>query len=131
MIVLDASAALELLLNTSRAEAVAARVFADGQTLHAPHLIDVEVAHVLRRFVRRAEVDEQRARQAMDDLADLSLVRYSHENLVPAIWALRDNATAYDAAYLALTDALDATLLTCDAALATVPGNERRVEVVS
>ena len=131
MIVLDASAALELLLNTSRAEAVAAHVFADGQTLHAPHLIDVEVAHVLRRFLRRAEIDEQRARQALDDLADLSLTRYSHESLVPAIWALRDNATAYDAAYLALADALDATLLTCAAALTTVPGERRRVELVS
>lgn len=128
---LDASAALELLLNTSRAEAVATRVFADGQSLHAPHLIDVEVAHVLRRLVRRAELDEPRACQALDDLADLSLVRYSHESLMPAIWAMRDNATAYDAAYLALTDALDACLLTCDSALATVPGRRRRVELVS
>ena len=128
---LDASAALELLLNTSRAESVAARVFADGRSLHAPHLIDVEVTHVLRRLLRREEIDASRARRALDDLADLPLFRYPHDVLVPAMWALRDNATAYDAAYLALTDALDACLLTCDSALATVPGDGRRVEIVS
>ena len=119
------------MLNTSLGETVATRVFAEGQSLHAPHLIDVEFAHVLRRLVRRGEIDEPRARQALEDLAALSVVRYSHESLMPDIWALRDDATAYDAAYLALTDALDACLLTCDAALATVPGSGRRVEIVS
>ena len=131
MIVLDASAALELLLNTSRGKDVARLVFSAGRSLHVPHLFDVEVTHVLRRLVMRGEIEESRARQALHDLADLSLVRYPHDGLVPAIWALRDNATAYDATYLALTDALGATLLTCDAALATVPGTGRQVEIVS
>lgn len=130
MIVLDASAALELLLNTPRASDVAARVFADERSMHAPQLIDLEVAQVLRRLLRRGEIDLSRADQALRDLADLALSRYPHEPLLPAIWALRDDATAYDAAYLALADVLDAPLLTCDAALAAMPGVGVRVELV-
>ncbi len=129
MIVLDASAALELLLNTPKASQVAARALRAGESLHAPHLIDVEIAQVLRRLIRRGEIDDARAGLVFEDLAQLPLTRYPHAPLLDAIWAYRANATAYDAAYLALAAALDATLLTCDLALSSVPG-AGRVEVI-
>ena len=130
MIVLDASAALELLLNTPRSATIASRVFAVGESLHAPHLIDLEIAQVLRRLVRKSEIEPDRALEVFEDLADLGIMRYPHELLLTAIWSLRDNATAYDAAYLALAAELDAALLTCDTALKTIPGFSRRVTVI-
>jgi len=130
VIVVDASAALEVLLNAPLAPRVARRLFRDGESLHAPHLIDVEVAQVLRRLLRRGEIDDGRAAQAFEDLAGLPLTRYPHAMLLPGIWALRDNATAYDATYLVLADALGATLVTCDAALASVPGCRAQVDVI-
>ena len=130
MIVLDASAALELLLVTSAGEAVARAVGRTGETLHAPHLIDLEVLQAVRRFVRSNQLTPARAAQALDDFAALRVQRYPHLALVPRMWELRENATAYDAAYLALAEALPGTLLTCDAALASVPGIYARVEVV-
>lgn len=130
MIVVDASAAIELLLNTPAAPRVAVRVLASRESLHAPHLIDLEVAQVLRRWERTGALSVARGAEALQDLADLPLTRYPHQVLLPRIWALRRNATAYDAAYLALAEALGATLVTCDAALASVPGHAARVEVI-
>ncbi len=130
MIVLDASAAIELLLNAPLAPRISGLVFRAGESLHAPHLIDIEVAQVLRRFARLGEIGSQRAEQALEDLADLPLARYPHSILLPAVWALRENATAYDAAYLVLAEALGATLLTCDTALGSIPGHRARVEVI-
>lgn len=130
MIVLDASAAIEVLLNAPLAPRISQRIFRLGESLHAPHLIDVEVAQVLRRFARLGEIEPRRAGQALDDLADLPLVRYPHTMLLPVVWALRHNATAYDAAYLVLSEALGATLVTCDQALASIPGHRARVEVI-
>ncbi len=131
MIVLDASAALELLLNTPSGAKVATRLFSQGETLHAPHLIDLEVAQVLRRWERAGEISPQRAHTALEDLTDLGLTRYPHLLLLPRVWALRHNATAYDAAYLVLAEALGATLVTRDAALGSIPGHSARVEVVT
>lgn len=131
MIVLDASAALEMLLGAPLGTRITQRLFLDGESLHAPHLIDVEIAQVLRRLARRGEIDATRTEQVFQDLMDLPISRYPHLMLMPRIWALRKNATAYDATYLALAEALDAQLITCDAALATVPGQSRRVEVIS
>lgn len=119
MIVLDASALLELLLGTARGKKVAAAIAAPDVLLAAPHLIDLEVAQVLRRLVARGEVSPRRAEQALDDLAALGLSRYGHEELLPRIWELRANLTAYDAAYVALAEATFATLVTSDAKLAT------------
>jgi len=108
---------------------VAARLFEPGETLHAPHLIDLEIAPVLRRWERTGDIDARRAAQALDDLADLPLARYAHLVLLPRIRALRRNVTAYDAAYPALAEALGATLVTRDCALARAPGHKARVEV--
>jgi predicted nucleic acid-binding protein len=131
VIVLDASAALELLLNTAVAPTVAARVLAPSESLHAPHLIDLEIAQVLRRLERTGALTPPRGEEALEDLADLPLARYPHQLLLPRVWDLRSNATAYDAAYLALAEALGATLVTRDAALGSIPGHGAKVEVIA
>lgn len=130
MIVVDASAALEVLLRTPAAKAVEERLFDPAQTLHAPHLIDVEVAQVLRRYAASGEADAERCRVALADLADLPLTRYPHDILLQRAWELRGNLTAYDAVYVALAEALDAPLLTRDQRLANAPGHRARIEVV-
>lgn len=130
MIVVDASAALEVLLRTPAAAAVEKRIFDPAETLHAPHLIDVEVAQVLRRYAASGEADPDRCRTALSDLVDLPLIRYPHDILLPRVWELRDNLTAYDAVYVALAEALDAPLLTRDRRLANAPGHRARIEIV-
>lgn len=130
MIVVDASALLETLLRTSAAPAVEDRLFAPGQTLHAPHLLDVEAAQVIRRYAAQGDIDAERGRMALADLADFPLRRYPHDFLLPRIWDLRNNLTAYDAAYVALAEALDAPLLTRDRRLATSAGHRARIELV-
>lgn len=127
MIVVDASALLEVLLRTTRAPGVEAVLFAADDTLHAPHLIDLEVAQVLRRYERAGQIDPERGREALADLSDLPLTRYPHQVFLARIWVLRGNLTAYDAVYVALAEALDAPLVTCDAALATAAGHHARV----
>jgi predicted nucleic acid-binding protein len=130
VIVLDASAVLELLLVTERGRRVAERIAPAQETLHAPHLIDLEVLQVLRRYVARRQLDEERAREALSDLRELDVDRYPHDVLLGRIWELRHNASAYGAAYLALAEALDAPLLTSDARLRDVPDTRARVEVL-
>jgi predicted nucleic acid-binding protein len=130
VIVIDASAMVELLLQTDAADAIADRCFAPGLSLHAPHLLDVEVTQVLRRYARTGDLGEQRGEEAVRDLRRLPLERYSHELLLPRMWELRHKASAYDAAYLALAEALDAPLLTRDASLEAIPGHTAAVEVV-
>ena len=129
MIVVDASAVLEVLLQTPAGLQISRRIFAPGETLYAPHLLDVEIAQVLRRYARSGVISADRGAVALTDLADLPLNRYPHYVLLPRIWQLRHNLTAYDAAYLALAEALDAPLLTRDRALASV-GGRVRVEVL-
>jgi len=131
MIVLDASALVELLLGTSLGRTIAARIADPEVSLHAPHLADVEVAQALRRYVREGELDAGSAASALEDLRALDLQRHSHEALLHRVWALRENLTAYDAVYVALAEALETTLLTCDGRLARAPGTARRVERVS
>jgi len=130
MIVVDASAVLEALLRTPAATAVERRLFDPRQTLHAPHLLDVEAAQVIRRYAMNGEISGDRGRVALIDLADLPLRRYPHDFLLPRVWDLRDNFTAYDAVYVALAEALDATLLTRDHRLAAAAARHARVELV-
>jgi predicted nucleic acid-binding protein len=128
--VVDASALLEVLLRTSASAMVEERLFAAGETLHAPHLIDVETAQVLRRYAAGGEIDGDRGRAALDDLADFPLRRYPHDFLLPRVWALRHNLTAYDAVYVALAEALGAPLLTRDRRLAAASGHRAQVDLV-
>lgn len=129
MIVVDASALLEVLLRTPAASAVEARLFG-GDTLHAPHVLDLEVAQVLRRYERTGELGAWRAGQALEDLEAFAIERYPHRPFLRRVWSLRANATAYDACYLALAEALDAPLLTSDRRLVGVPGHGARLEVI-
>jgi len=130
VIVLDASAVVELLLATEQGRSIADRIDDPTLGLHAPHLVDIEVAQTLRRYVRDGALAPVSASAALDDLHALDLERHAHEPLLDRIWSLRQNLTAYDAVYVALAEALDATLLTCDRKLARAPGIGRRVEIV-
>jgi predicted nucleic acid-binding protein len=114
VIVLDASALLELLLHTPAGRLVAGHLADPRESLHAPHLVDVEIVQALRRFVRAREIAAVDAAAALDVLRDLDLERHAHEPLLGRVWEWRDNLTAYDAVYVALAEALDAPLLTCD-----------------
>jgi predicted nucleic acid-binding protein len=129
VIVLDASAAVEVLLQTAAGAPLTERLFEAGVSLHAPHLLDIETTQILRRFVRKGEVTPDRARQVLEDLADLPVERYAHDFLLPRVWSLRQNLTAYDAVYVALAEVLGATLLTRDARISRAPGHAVRVEV--
>lgn len=131
MIVLDASVVVEWLLGLPRAQQVERRLSLTSASLHAPHLLDVEVAQVLRRLTMRGSVGVTRARQALEDLADLDLARHPHDVLLAGIWRLRDNLSAYDAAYVTLAEALEAPLLTLDARLAAAPGHRARIDVIA
>jgi predicted nucleic acid-binding protein len=130
VIVVDASAVLEILLQTPAATAVEARLFQAGQSLHAPHLIDVEVAQVLRRYAATNQGDAQRCQTALDDWLVFPVHRYAHDVLLSRAWQLRANVTAYDAVYIALAEALGAPLITRDGRLAGAPGHAAKIELV-
>ena len=104
---------------------------ADARELVAPHLIDVEFLHVTRRLVLNGALTEDRAHDTRREFTDLSITRYSHEPLADAIWELRDNLSAYDAAFVALASALDVPLITCDARLARAAGIGVQIELFS
>lgn len=130
MIVLDASALVELLLGTPAGHVVADRIADPALGLHVPHLADVEVAQALRRFVNGRELDARAAADAIADLRALDLQRHAHEPLLDRVWQLRQHVSAYDAVYVALAEALDAILVTCDGRLSRAPGIARRVELL-
>jgi predicted nucleic acid-binding protein len=130
VIVVDASALLEFLLQTPIGVRVEARLFRDTDELHAPHLVDVEVVQGLRRLVRMGEVSSGRADEAIQDLADLDLHRHPHVDLLSRAWKLRDNVSAYDAMYVALAEAIEAIMVTCDRPLAKAPGRGTRIEAI-
>ena len=130
MIVVDASALVELLLPSDAAGIVATRLFDSGDALAAPHLIDVETAQVLRRYAQAGEIDDLHGRESMADLADMPIRRYPHAVLLPRVWELRRNLTAYDALYVALAEALDAPLVTRDRRLARAAGLGAEIELI-
>lgn len=130
MIVLDASVAVDWLIQTSAAPRIESRMFSRHQSLHAPELLDLEIAQVLRRLVREGALSVSRAEAAIEDLLDLRITRYPHLVLMPRIWQLRHNLSAYDAAYVVLAEKLGATLLTRDARLASAAGHAATIEVV-
>lgn len=130
MIVLDASAVVELLLDTVAGRRVAILISDPATGVHVPHLLDVEVLSALRRLTLDGVIHDDDAAAAIDDLLELDLQRHSHEGLLVHGWALRKNITAYDAVYVALAEALGATLVTCDARLTKAPGVKPRIELV-
>jgi len=130
VIVLDASAAIEWLFQSPAGVKIDRRIFSVSESLHAPHLLDVEVVQVLRRYVRDKTITAQRGLEALEDLGDLLLNRYPHDFLTPRVWELRATLTAYDAVYVALAELLDAPLLTCDGRIASAPGHHANVEIV-
>jgi predicted nucleic acid-binding protein len=129
MIVMDASAALELLAETPRGAQVAARIGREAQ-LHAPHLLDIEVVSGLRRHATFGVMTPARARLALAAFRHIPIRRYPHLPLLDRVWEFRHNLSAYDACYVALTEALDATLLTCDGALRSARIRRGSVEMI-
>lgn len=130
MIVIDASAQVAVLLNVGPdVEGIRSRIARPGETLHIPHLFEIEVLHALRSLTLRGTVSSGRARLALDRLRDTRFVRYPHTALTERVWELRENLTAYDAAYIALAEALDAPLVTTDARFARASGIRAAVEV--
>jgi predicted nucleic acid-binding protein len=130
VIVLDASAAADVLLNLGlRARRIRERMAQSDGDLHVPHLFEVEVLSVLRRFSLRGELSQERARLALGRLSTMRLTRYPHTALLSRLWELRDNVTIYDAAYIALAETLGTPLVTTDARLVRAPGIRAAVEV--
>jgi predicted nucleic acid-binding protein len=133
MLIVDASAAAELLLGRPAGESVARHLREHAFDLHAPHLLDLEVLSVLRRLVAARELPLARAEEAIEDLLDLPLERYGQHELIPRVWELRANFSPYDAAYVALADVIaddGASLLTADARLARAVAAHTGVRVV-
>ena len=129
MIVLDASAAVDWLLQTSAGQSIENRIYSRNETLHAPHLLDLEVTQVLRRLALKGVVSVHRADEAVRDLLDLRIARYPHLVLLPRIWQLRHNFSASDAAYIVLAEKLGGTLVTRDRRLASASGHAAAVEL--
>ena len=102
-----------------------------GESVHAPHLVDLEVANALRKLAGRREVTGDRARAALEDWGDARIVRHPHANLLDRIWQLQAGVNAYDAAYLALAEALVAPLVTCDGRLARSSGHRARIRLIA
>lgn len=130
MIVIDASALIELLLLTSKGLAVGGRVFRDGEEWHAPHLVDLEVAQVLGRMRVAGEFSRDDADRTLRTFQDLRIIRHPHDFLLPRIWQLRENFSAYDAAYVALAESVGAPVITCDQRMGRAAGPGVVVEVI-
>lgn len=129
MIVLDASAVLDWLIQSPAGQLIERRIYSRDETLHSPHLLDLEVTQVLRRLAREGAISDQRADTAVQDLLKVRIVRYPHFILLPRIWHYRHNLSAYDAAYVALAETLGAVLLTRDTRLAGAGSHRAKIEL--
>jgi predicted nucleic acid-binding protein len=129
LIILDGSAAVDWLLQTPAGQRIGDRIYSRKESLHAPHLLDLEVTHVLRRLVRQGVVAPTRADEAVGDLLELRILRYPHFLYLARIWQLRHNFSAYDAAYIALAEQLGGALVTRDRRLASAAGHAATVEL--
>lgn len=130
MIVLDASAAVSVLLNRdASAPRIRERMEKADNGLHVPHLFEIEVMSVLRRYALHRGLSEKRSAELLEDLATMRITRYPHTALLSRVWELRENVTAYDAAYIALAETLEAPLVTQDERLFKAPGIQATVEL--
>lgn len=127
--VVDASVVIDAFVPVGRRGIIAVSRLSNDHCL-APELLDIEVLHALRGMVRRDAIPEAEARLLVSSLGALGIVRRPHLPLIPRIWELRDNLTAYDAAYVALAEALRCPLVTSDARLASAAGIRCEVEVI-
>lgn len=130
MLVVDASALIEVLLQTETGIRWRDRILQPDESLHAPHLIDIEVMSALRRWTMRGELSAATAELASENLSSIRISRYAHLLLLPRIWQLRANITAYDAAYIALAETIGVPLVTCDAKLARTHGHAAQIVLV-
>ena len=128
--VLDASGAIEFLLNTTRGKRVAERLADEAEVVHVPHLIDVEISQVLRRYVLRGALSERLGSTALRRWRSFDVERYPHEPFLDRVWQLRANFSAYDAVYVALAEALSTVLITGDRKLAGAPGANAPIELI-
>lgn len=128
MIVVDTSALIDAVLARPTKPALLERLSGDSD-LHAPHLIDVEVLHALRRLALTKAVNEARLEDARADIDDITLTRYPLGPFADRVWDLRKHLTAYDAVFVALAEALEVPLVTCDRRLARAGGHNAHVEV--
>jgi predicted nucleic acid-binding protein len=121
---------VEILLGGRRAAGIHARLAREEQAWHAPHLVEVEVCHVLRRLNLSRQMTDLRGRQALRDFSALGLSLHEHGSLLSRAWGLRANLSAYDAMYVALAEGLCAPLFTLDAKLAKTTGHAAKIEVL-
>jgi predicted nucleic acid-binding protein len=129
VIVLDASAVVEVLLHSSMRAVLNQRLHGT-RLVHAPHVLDLEITSALRRHCALGWLTQDRGRQALEDFRNMRVLRHRHTPYLARIWQFRENFTAYDACYLALAEALDATLLTRDRALASARLQRGNIEVI-
>jgi predicted nucleic acid-binding protein len=121
---------LEVLLRSQAGLEIEKRIFSPRESLFAPHLLDLEVVQVLRRYSAFGEIDSERGKEAIEDLNDLPIKRYPHDIFLHRVWELRQNMSAYDAVYVALAETLPAPLLTRDTHLASARGHEAVIELI-
>jgi len=131
VIVVDASVIVDLLLDVyPYSQLIAKRITEESPNIFAPHLIDAEVAQVLRRFEMRDITSSNRTKLALEDLLDLPIIRYPHAPFIERAFSLRHNVTIYDALYLVLAEVLEVPLLTRDLALKDIPDVNVQVDLI-
>ena len=130
MIVVDASCAVDILIGSERGHAARSLIERDGDPV-APHLLDAEVAGVIRQQRLLGSIDATTASQAIDDLSSWPIERFGHSGLLARAWELRDNVRTWDAFYVALAEVLDAPLLTADIRLTRANGVRCDFELIA